>query len=210
MKTSKLFGAVALSTTLALGCAMPAFAVTPPDYEGKDTINNANTKVLVNGIAAPTTENQISVTVPVDLPLSVAQKGGNLIAPSASKYAITNSGTKAVKIESVAPEAANKFELADNTLTVPATASKYPETNSQIYLAMKTDAMSTSITLKDPTVTLTEGLFDIAAGETLNLNMSGVAVPSQELYDGTDKKGFDAVNSTHAVTLTYTISIDNA
>ena len=91
-KTSKLFGAIALSATLAMG-AIPAFAAdtvgATEDIEGtEDDVRTLDTDAD-GGAGSPdsiitvsTFTSQISVTLPVALPIVADTAGGAGMAPN--------------------------------------------------------------------------------------------------------------------------------
>lgn len=91
-KTSKLFGAVALSAALALGTAVPAFAVeasdttiadenlgtAQTDEDGKQVFNPANgTKVNIQSQTL-----QINVTIPLAMTVNTLTTGGKVGVPT--------------------------------------------------------------------------------------------------------------------------------
>lgn len=99
-KTSKLLGAVALSATLAMGTAIPAFAAdaagATDDIEAaeEDTTTNAvDAEELTAGtkntvVKVSTHTSQITVTVPIALPVVADTAGGYGLSPN--NYGITN------------------------------------------------------------------------------------------------------------------------
>lgn len=95
-KTSKLLGAVALSATLALGCAAPAFATTA-DVENADreltTSKSADTFINVK-----TEVDQIDVTIPLHTTI-VAKTSGALITPT--NYQIMNNSTTEIAVSGI-------------------------------------------------------------------------------------------------------------
>lgn len=101
-KTSKLFGAVICSAALAVGCAMPAFAVTSNNgvnvYDQTDaaappTTPTAGTNIADGSTASTPVEiatniEQISVEVPTKMTFVAKSVGGDMLMPQA--YRITN------------------------------------------------------------------------------------------------------------------------
>lgn len=111
-KTSKLFGAVALSAALALGCAAPAFAEskapsqtsgeasTPTEFtginangEGTATKSGTDSSTVVN---VSTYVSQLSVTIPLKLPVVLDRAGGFGKAPT--KYYIQNNSGPDIQV----------------------------------------------------------------------------------------------------------------
>lgn len=105
-KTSKIFGTVALSAVLAMGTAMPAFAI---NNEGADsgTVTNEttyNTEELQAGGASTnvniaTYSSNYSVTVPLFAPFMLDTAGGTGMAPT--NYGITNNSDAAVYVTDI-------------------------------------------------------------------------------------------------------------
>lgn len=90
-KTSKILGAVALSTALAFGCALPAFATSPEfptDYtagmgEVKKYENQKQGSEVDTQVKVATVVTNINVAVPIDLTIVANSAGGAVVAPSA-------------------------------------------------------------------------------------------------------------------------------
>ncbi len=84
----KMFAALALSATLAMG-AVPAFADEPKDTDatGPDAFkeNAATTTVSIK-----TDASQISAVIPMQVQIVANAAGGDIAAPTAAKYRITN------------------------------------------------------------------------------------------------------------------------
>lgn len=109
-KTSKLLGAVALSATLAMGTAIPAFAADAAGAtddiaptEGDTTINDVNAEDLTAGskntiVKVSTHTSQITVTVPVALPVVADTTGGYGLSPN--NYSITNESVPDIEVTS--------------------------------------------------------------------------------------------------------------
>lgn len=100
MKATKIFGAVALSAALAIGTAVPAFAVDPVDpydeypkeesgaitggvgAEVTDTTNQADGSSISTDIYVKSRVSQLNVAVPLKIGI-VADTEHNVMAPSA-------------------------------------------------------------------------------------------------------------------------------
>ncbi len=107
-KTSKLFGAIALSATLAMGCALPAFAAetagATDDIEASEddtTINKVEGEELTAGtkntvVKVSTHTSQITVTVPIALPVVADTAGGFGLSPN--NYGITNGSVPDIEV----------------------------------------------------------------------------------------------------------------
>lgn len=109
-KTSKLFGAIALSAAMAVGTAVPAFAAPQTnadgDYEAvvewnEDTDGNIIPEEIEDGADGATNtpvyidvnKSNINVAVPIELRLVAETAGGNLICPSDGVYGVWNYST---------------------------------------------------------------------------------------------------------------------
>ncbi|WP_251212111.1 hypothetical protein [Adlercreutzia murintestinalis] len=121
MKKSKLIGAVALSSVLALGCALPAFADPYGTKVGEmDSRNDLkqHDDSMGTDVNIATMITNISVAVPLDLTIVTDSAGGAIMAPSSgvktldtsgnlvaddpiSGYRIENYSTYPVKIEGI-------------------------------------------------------------------------------------------------------------
>lgn len=149
-KTSKLFGAVALSAALAVGCAMPAFAETTGSNTGSATddvqfdgiaadgngtvtnTDNANSTV----VNVSTYTSQLSVTVPLKLPVVLDRAGG--MGKTPTNYFIQNNSGPDIEVKSAAysilDEGTNKadwnFGSSDDHIAVDAAASRLSGTSS--------------------------------------------------------------------------------
>lgn len=123
-KTSKVLGSIALSAALAMGTAVPAFAAE--SYWGEDdattveestedaTIgltNNSKTGSIDNDadgngastvIKASTYTSQLSVTVPLAVPLKFDTVGGAGLGPSKNKYYIQNNSSTNISVTEAA------------------------------------------------------------------------------------------------------------
>ncbi|WP_165062304.1 hypothetical protein [Adlercreutzia sp. ZJ154] len=83
-KTSKLFGAVALSAALAIGTALPAFAAaTDTNVKTEASHGGAQTTAKIS-----TSIPAIDCTIPLEVHFSTPITGGKLVAPG--DYGITN------------------------------------------------------------------------------------------------------------------------
>lgn len=97
-KTSKLFGAVALSAALAFGAALPAFAADDPAQVDENGTGQTTVKV--------TAENgNVSATVPLFIPISTNTDGGAYTPPTDGEYKITNTGVFGIQV--------NKIEIVE-------------------------------------------------------------------------------------------------
>lgn len=126
-KTSKLFGAMALSAALAVGTAMPAFAAPDIDANGDpqpvvewttDDDGNIKPDTIKDGSDSSTPvyidvkKSNINVAVPIELRLVAETAGGPLVCPSNDVYGVYNYSTNTAvyinKVETVYNEDANK------------------------------------------------------------------------------------------------------
>lgn len=135
-KTSKLFGAVALSAALALGTAVPAFAIekptTPPSVtETTDAVDGTQDGKAKSQVDINTYISQISVAVPLTLPIALDMNGGQGVAPTG--YYIENlsgSNIEVTEIKWAIPTTKqSKFNLTDQasaeiSANTPPTVSK--------------------------------------------------------------------------------------
>lgn len=103
-KTSKLFGAVALSAALALGTAVPAFAdpTFNDDQIGVDGSNEVQTATMDadttsgnTNVFLKTTTTQINATIPLDIVVTANVEGGAMVTPSETAYTISNNNENA-------------------------------------------------------------------------------------------------------------------
>lgn len=107
-KTSKLFGAAALSAALAMGTAIPAFAADAAgaaddieSAEGDTTTNTVDAEDLTAGtkntvVKVSTHTSQITVTVPIALPVVADTAGGYGLSPN--NYGITNESVPDIEV----------------------------------------------------------------------------------------------------------------
>lgn len=136
-KTSKVFGALALSAALAMGVAMPAFAAP---YQGNDltletegkaqtvNVNNAQKSGDISDsseksstvLTVKTYTSQISVTIPLTLPFAADTVGGAGMAPA--DYSITNDSIVPITISKAAyniqPNSSGKTPADDWTFGI--------------------------------------------------------------------------------------------
>ncbi len=109
-KTSKLFGAVALSAALAVGTAVPAFAAPQTNADGdfepvvdwnKDAEGNIDPEEIEDGadgasstpVFIDVNKSNINVAVPIELRVVAESAGGNLLCPSDGVYGVWNYST---------------------------------------------------------------------------------------------------------------------
>lgn len=125
-KTSKLFGAVALSAALAMGCAVPALASTADGTDVGTTMSTPKEpgdtgeghEGMHTDVSVKTKIGQISVSVPLTVTIVAPTEGGAVAAPSAGLkdvaagtatikgYRIENTSSFPVEISKVATKAA--------------------------------------------------------------------------------------------------------
>lgn len=109
-KAPKIFAAIALSTTLAMGAA-PAFAAEPAN-SGTASVNSSGNIAddgTGNGKGSASTAlnvylsaSQIQATIPIDITVVTPKEGGAITAPSSTAYKIVNnSKTAALKVTQV-------------------------------------------------------------------------------------------------------------
>ncbi len=121
-KTSKLFGAIALSAAMAVGTAVPAFAAPQTNADGDpqpvvtwDTDENGDIipETIKDGtdggadtpVYIDVKKSNIDVAVPIELRLVAETAGGSLICPSDNVYGVYNYSTNtAVYINKVEVE----------------------------------------------------------------------------------------------------------
>lgn len=116
-----VFAAVLCSAALACGMAMPAFAADPTvstDTNGITADKGGTTLVQAYKADATIVDEVVSATVPVKVGVVLAENGfGEFIAPSASAYQITNTGTAAIKVgKASASVADSSWTLANGSL----------------------------------------------------------------------------------------------
>lgn len=112
MKIKKMAGALALSAALAMGTAMPAFAASATEetaFSGTDGSTEIKASVL---------DTQLQATVPLHVAIVFnADSGvGDIKAPDASKYAITNTGEGSIKVTEATIENGDAVEKAGLTI----------------------------------------------------------------------------------------------
>lgn len=122
-KTSKVFGAIAVSAALALGTAVPAFAdteVKPSTDEATDdktysqSLNEDNQMTLEDEtegsstiVKVSTYTSQLNVTVPLTLPVALDRAGGYGMAPT--NYYIQNDSVPNIEVVKA------DFSIVDDT-----------------------------------------------------------------------------------------------
>lgn len=109
-KAPKIFAAIALSTTLAMGAA-PAFAAEPADPGTASVNSSANIADDGSGNGTGKTStalnvylsaSQIQATIPIDITVVTPKEGGAITTPSSAAYKIVNnSKTSALKVTQV-------------------------------------------------------------------------------------------------------------
>lgn len=95
MKKSKMIGAIALSTALALGCAVPAFAdpygTKMGEMDHQDELKQHDDSMGTD-VNVATMITNISVAVPLDLTIVADSAGGPIAAPSAGVKQLDSTG----------------------------------------------------------------------------------------------------------------------
>lgn len=200
----KMFAALALSATLAMG-AVPAFAAEPngTSVEGsgdfKDDSNKATTVVSIK-----TDASQISATIPMKATIVAKANGGDVTAPTADSYKVTNNSSFDVYITSIQGTAQNGWELlssdavsdntasgavADVSLTVGPRGADATTTDSPVRIS------TTKVDMKDATMKIAaKGAADGA--DTLGLVLAGKTTKVKSV----------SANAVDAVSIQYTIS----
>lgn len=98
----KMFAALALSATLAMG-AVPAFAADgdmTPGVEGSSNFKDNNNKATTT-VSIKTDASQISATIPMKMTVIADANGGPIKAPGTDAYKVTNNSSFDVYITSV-------------------------------------------------------------------------------------------------------------
>ncbi len=123
MKTSKVFGAIALSAALVMG-TVPAFAALPTVDEQKDITNvksftqTGSSDLVYQGngntdIKASTYVPQLNVTVPVRMEVALPAVNGDIVFPTTDAYRIYNNSTdQEAYIQKVKAVGKGSFDLA--------------------------------------------------------------------------------------------------
>lgn len=125
-KTSKIFGAMLCSAALAVGCAMPAFAEEAGSNTGSATDDTEFTGISADGtgkvvstdnanstvVNVSTYTSQLSVTVPLKLPVVLDRAGG--MGKTPTNYFIQNNSGPDIAVKSasysILDEGSNKAE----------------------------------------------------------------------------------------------------
>lgn len=115
----KMFAALALSATLAMG-AVPAFADEPGGTSVSGEGNFADNKnSATTTLSIKTDASQISAIIPVKMTIVAKAAGGDITAPTAEAYKVTNNSSFDVYITSVkGTEKAAGWTLADSIANV--------------------------------------------------------------------------------------------
>lgn len=110
-KTSKLFGAVALSAALAMGCAVPAFATDPEASVDTDLSSTTSPDTgIETEVSLKAKINNINVAVPLKMSFVVNAEGGALAAaPSAGTKTLADGN---VTISGYRIENGSPFDVA--------------------------------------------------------------------------------------------------
>lgn len=197
----KMFAALALSATLAMG-AVPAFAADDGTAVGEnknlDTDNKATTTVSVK-----TTVGQISAAIPVTATIVASMDGGAILAPSAAAdgYRIENNSIFSIKVTGAEAKAGTGWELKNASIaesTLPATASM-----GDIYLTLQpgSDGSATAWNCGETFATgdswVVPASADGKAAGVLPLQLAGNTSKLKQAYENN--------TTVDAVVITYTI-----
>lgn len=228
-KTSKLFGAVACSAALAIGCAMPAFATTPysgaanPGVtgDGSDNAFNATANSSPMAATASTSVDVLyqakQITAKVPLKVTIVASGsptvaGTVLAPNASDYKITNTGLnttnytnfKVSGVETTVP-ATGEWDLVASTTSSPA--------KGELVLTLTGSTggkevvnLASAKTASQPTTWAAATQDSTSAPKDIELQLAGVSMPSGTLQSASNTGGANqVVLSADAFTIEYTI-----
>lgn len=204
-KAPKIFAAIALSTTLAMGAA-PAFAASEPADPGTASVNssaNIADDGSGNGTGKTSTAlnvylsaSQIQATIPIDITVVTPKEGGTITTPSSAAYKIVNnSKTAALKVTEVqgvdnegwksvamlAKEVSGEGNIGQLAMTVKAGAAA-PQTI-ESSKATKLDAV--------------QSYFTAPAGGELPLELAGTSVV---------KEGTAGSQTYPAIKISYTVA----
>ena len=108
-KTNKMLGALALSATLALGCAAPAFADPyGTDVDGASVETKKQGESVATDVKVATIVTNINVAVPLNVTIVADAASNQVLAPSAGlKHyaggAYDGSATTGYRIENYSP-----------------------------------------------------------------------------------------------------------
>ena len=205
----KMFAALALSATLAMG-AVPAFADEPTTPKGSsDTPTDAT---VANGgdtsttVKVQTVVDNITVAVPLNMTIVAKAAGGAADCPSVDTYLIQNKSVFPIKITAAKAEAqgtAGDWVLKTGTLD----ATKVAEGNVGD-LALKLTTNDADAKSWDVAGTYTAGDFKVkAATESAGTTTPGDLKFKVEASSTKLKKTYD--DATDAVKLTYTVAPDS-
>lgn len=122
MKMTKMAGAVALTAALAMG-TVPAFAASNYSVGNDEAFNdgktweagstNVDAAVGETTVLGTTYNSQLNATVPVTITIAWPTIGGDIIAPSASAYKITNnSKSDKINVVEITSTAGELFQTA--------------------------------------------------------------------------------------------------
>lgn len=205
-KTSKLFGAVALSAALALGTALPAFAAPAVDVTGNGEIKNGaeEGKTIVEIFG--TGEDQISATLPMTITVSAPESGGAITAPNPSAYAITNNSAKAIVIDSVQAESTAPFKVVESEAAIDTFAAT-TECNVFMTFSGVGEGAKTHIIKESAATTLD---YEVAKDGKFDIQIAGKVKPGTSYSNGNGNGKLSQTDTAKAVTLTYAVSLKNA
>lgn len=133
-KSSKILGSVALSAALAMGTAVPAFAATPGNelaFGGAEkNYSTSGTDALIDQesgastiVTVSTYTSQLSVTVPLYLPIWLDTAGQASYAPN--NYSISNGSPIDITVESAEYTAVHPTLKPGTETSLPGVSNKY-------------------------------------------------------------------------------------
>lgn len=226
MKATKTLGLMAVSCALAMGCAMPAFAVSVSETPDSGTNlnyadeNNKATGDASTNVHVETSISQIDVTVPLNIVVAADANGGALTAtPTAGVYGISNNSSVDVFVTAMESTAEDGWGF---TSTAPRKGAA-PETGTKadIYMTVQggtwTDGAdgaegtftanakptkATVITTEDIAVTPSD--WKIGAESTLALQTAGATSVIKNV--GLVGDNGDGTSAEKAFAVKYTIS----
>lgn len=198
-KTSKLFGTMALSAALALGCAMPAFAAEPYGTSVDETTGPENVKQGSNvstDVHVATRITNINVAVPLNVTIVADAASNEVLAPTSGLKHYTDgafdaSATTGYRIENYSPFPVKITDIAtqdtsdgawvltaDDVIGEEAKAGKIGDLN----LTIKPSGFSQSDTEKN------EGNKHPEADTKNGINLASIKVEGDATKSGTDPK----------------------
>ncbi len=189
MRKTKVFGAMLCSAALAMGMAMPAFAVAGADGESQfDIAANGTDTQATSNVKAEVSKLQINAKVPMNVTVTMIDEGGAFTTvPSPGVYCITNGGNAPIKVTGVKAAASDKWGILDK---LPATKpSTTTGTIGDYALAINGVAINA-----DTAVSL-DG--NIVKGTPYDLTITGGAYPKGNKFDQ---------NAYTLTTLTFTVA----